>query len=107
MVRSRRAGVVGPAWASRIPQLRYACQRLRSLSAQAAAAVTPATVSTAGHAPIFLASGCDTPKAPKYTAPRMAALTGPACFAHSRSATNPPTVRTAPPSARIFVVRAT
>ena len=39
-------------------------QLLRSESAQAAAALTPATASTAGHGPIFLASGCDTPNAP-------------------------------------------
>ncbi len=46
-------------------------QGRRSLSAQAAAAVTAATVSTAGQGPIFFARGCDTPNAPKYTAPRI------------------------------------
>ena len=39
-------------------------QRLRSDISQAAVALTPAAVNTAGHAPIFLARGWETPKLP-------------------------------------------
>lgn len=42
---------------------RLGAQAARRVTAQDAAATVPATVKTAGHAPIFLASGCDPAKA--------------------------------------------
>ena len=58
----------------------------RSTAAHAAPADTAATDSTAGHAPIFLASGWEAPKPPRYSAVRPPATAGPRLASHVRPA---------------------
>ncbi|MFK7919986.1 MAG: hypothetical protein AB8G14_18065 [Ilumatobacter sp.] len=50
----------------------------RSESSHDDAALSDAAAPTAGHAPIFFASGCDAPKPPKYTAASTLVPAGPA-----------------------------
>src|SRR5699024_5395016 len=79
---------------------------LLSESRYAAPAVAPVTAKTAGHGPIFLASGCDAPKAPTYSAVRPT-VAGTLVFASQERAAQPPAgASTTPPKGRIPLSRA-
>src|SRR5699024_8326642 len=79
---------------------------LLSESRYAAPAVAPVTAKTAGHAPIFLASGCDAPKAPTYSAVRPTVV-GTVVFARQERAAQPPAAAsTAPPRGPLPLSRA-
>src|SRR5699024_2087116 len=77
-----------------------------SLSTAAAPAATPVTVSTAGQAPIFFASGCESPKPSTYVAPSTAVVAAPRRASQVRPAYRPAAPSAIPPRGRIPVSRA-
>lgn len=86
---ARRSAAPGPLGAA---------QLLRSATAQEASATAPATPSTDGHAPTFLASGCEPANAATYAAPSAPAALPPAARRHCTAAAVPAAASTAPPS---------
>lgn len=71
--------------------------------AYVATAVTAVTVNTEGQAPICLASGCESAKAPTKITALATAGTGPATRHHCQAANAPPTRSTMPPAVRLSV----
>jgi transcriptional regulator GlxA family with amidase domain len=82
-------------------------ERFRRVVGTSPQATAPATPNTAGHAPTFLASGCDPANPATYATVSAPAARPPACCRHCRAAAAPATASTTPPSGRFLVQRAT
>jgi hypothetical protein len=78
-----------------------------SEQAQAAAAVTAETLSTAGQAPICGASTCEATNAARPTPVSAAAVRGPSRLVQMRAQHSPPAASTTPPRGREPVPAAT
>ena len=99
---------MGPTAESRRGAAQAASAKLcRSTSAQEAPAFTAVTARTDGHAPIFLASGWESPKPAMYRVESPAVVAGPAEASHVRPAATPHASSATPPSERTLVRRAT
>lgn len=75
-------------------------RRARAWAYADAVAIATETTSTDGHAPSFLASGCEPPIAATYAATRAVAVAGPEVRPHSRPHQAPAAANSRPPSSR-------